>query len=223
VLALVFGSTYSRAGSVVGSKHDISYSGFDPYSDQVCAFCHTPHTANPTVPAPLWNRQTDVAKPYTLYSCATMNTVPGAPNSTISIACLSCHDGTISYFTSFNGYSVNDKHELVNAPGPGGIPDMSSYPNCERCHADIFGTGQPMVSVGTNLADDHPISMTYPTAAQDPFFNLPPDLSKGWPNVPLFAGRVECPTCHKVHDPDNVPFLRVPNTASQLCITCHLK
>ena len=34
---------------------------------------------------------------------------------------------------------------------------------------------------------------------------------------------VQCATCHNVHDNTNVPFLRVNNAASGLCLTCHIK
>jgi len=65
--------------------------------------------------------------------------------------------------------------------------------------------------------------MSYPTPAQDAAFHTPPDPINGWPNVKLFAGKVECPTCHAVHDPGIQPFMRTSNAGSQLCLTCHSK
>lgn len=35
--------------------------------------------------------------------------------------------------------------------------------------------------------------------------------------------RVECATCHEPHNPSNGTFLRVQNTSSNLCTTCHNK
>ncbi len=35
--------------------------------------------------------------------------------------------------------------------------------------------------------------------------------------------RVECSTCHDVHEYTNIPFLRISNSGSALCVTCHLK
>ncbi len=206
--------------SVVGSKHDISSPGMG-YSDQVCAFCHTPHWANRTLDAPLWNRFLDRSKVFTVYQSATMDTVPGSPTNTNSMLCLGCHDGTIGYAV-VNGVTGSDKHDLVNAPGPGGIPDTTSYPNCRRCHGPIYGDPPPNWQ-GLNLSNDHPIAMTYPTPLQDPAFNTPPDPQTGWINVRLYEGRVECPTCHAVHDPGTPPFMRMPNTGSQLCLMCHIK
>jgi predicted CXXCH cytochrome family protein len=190
--------------SVVGSKHDFKTS----ITNDVCAFCHTPHFASTTISAPLWNRKIGNVT-FQMYSSPTIDTaIPGAPGG-VSLACLGCHDSTLA---------GNDKHDLLNAPGPGGMPDLTSYANCDRCHF-----GNTNWRLGTDLRNDHPISMTYPTAAQDVGFFIPPNLLKGWSDVPLYNGKVECPTCHNVHDPSKVPFLRIANTGSALCYKCHNK
>lgn len=220
-------SQVAPAASIVGSRHDLS-TPWDDHSNRVCAYCHTPHLANTEIMggrAPLWNRAIDTTKIFTVYSSGTMNTAPGDPNQSYSILCLGCHDGTISYNAVVNGISYIDKHDLILAPGtgPGRHPDIVTSPNCERCHPDYGGDGHTPKWQGTDLRNDHPIFMTYPTAAQDPKFNLPPNLAKGWPQVPLYNGKVECATCHNVHDPGIVPFLRMSNAASQLCVVCHQK
>lgn len=210
--------------SVVGSRHDLSTVGIDPGSDQPCAFCHTPHSANVDgrlAYAPLWNRHVDFTKTFTVYGSATMNTTPGDPRTSPSILCLGCHDGTLGTAV-VNGYAGSDKHDLVNAPGPGGIPDTSSYPNCRGCHPTIYGDPANEWP-GQDLTNDHPIVITYPTVAQDAAFNTPPDPQSGWTDVPLWNGRVECASCHDVHDPRYTPFLRIQNTSSALCLRCHVK
>jgi predicted CXXCH cytochrome family protein len=63
--------------------------------------------------------------------------------------------------------------------------------------------------------------MKYPTANAS--FKTPPDPQNGWTDIKLFAGKVECPTCHAVHDPTNTPFLRTANGGSTLCLKCHDK
>lgn len=208
------------APQIAGSRHDLSTAG-DPYSDQVCAFCHTPHHANTNVIAPLWNRFVDLNSTFTLYSSATFDSTPLQPQPGISGICLGCHDGTLGTAV-VNGITGSTKHDLVNAPGPGGIPDTTSWPNCERCHPEYYGK-PPAKWSGTDLSDEHPISIAYPTAAIDPAFRVPPDLANGWGDVRLFSGRIECPTCHAVHDPTIVPFLRKANDRSALCLTCHTK
>lgn len=209
------------AGTVVGSRHDLS----TPYTPQVCEFCHTPHNANTNLAGmPLWNRA-ETTQTFQLYGSPTMDTTVSQPRVP-SRLCLSCHDGVNAY-TMVDGYSVSTKHDLV-MPLVGGKPDMTSYPNCERCHTDIYGGGRRTLVLGTDLRNDHPMSMPYPTAAQDPDFNRPPDAAGGWggksPNdVKLYGGFVECGSCHNVHDPSLVPFLRKANSGSLLCLTCHKK
>lgn len=216
---LLAASCPAGAQTVVGTLHDLS-TDVGP-SIQVCVFCHTPHTANMNVVAPLWNRFVDLDQTFVPYSSLTMNTIPGQPTLTISGVCLGCHDGT-SGTAIVNGNTGTTNHDLVNAPGPGGIPDTSSWPNCRRCHGPIYGDPPPRWQ-GTDLSDDHPISMLYPTPAIDPGFETPPDVMTGWDDIPLYDGRVECPSCHDPHDPTMEPFLRVTMADSELCVTCHVK
>lgn len=220
--ACLFAFASLLEAGVKGSKHDISDPAY-PDNGRVCMYCHTPHNANMSFNypnPPLWNRYIDTRKVFQVYSSPTMNTVPGDPQTTISILCLGCHDGTVGSAV-VGGISGSDKHDLV-VGALGERPDMSSIQPCQRCHPDMFGGPAPKWQ-GTDLRDDHPIAMTYPTAAQDPKFNIPPDLVNGWSTVRLYGGRVECPSCHNVHEPANAPFLRMSNVGSQLCIVCHIK
>ena len=229
VLSLVAAS-HAAAQSVVSSKHDFSTST----TNEVCVFCHTPHSANAGVPAPLWNRVVSPAKSFKMYVSDTMDSACAGMPTGPSVACLGCHDGNLAS-TTHGGYTVGDKHDVVNAPGPGGIPDTTTYPSCERCHGAMYGKveswrlGGPKRFTGpVDLSNDHPISMTYPTGAQDPAFNAPPDAVTGWAGsgpsgLRLYSGKVECPTCHNVHNPTIAPFLRATNANSALCLTCHVK
>lgn len=224
---LVLASQASPGASIVGSRHDLSTAS----TPQICEFCHAPHHANDNLPnTPLWNRA-ETTQVFALYGSPTMNTTPVQPGTALSQPgvlsrlCLSCHDG-VNASAVVHGNVVSTKHDLVFPPG-GVMPDMSSYPNCERCHADMYG-GKRTLVLGTNLGNDHPISMPYPTAAQDPAFRTPPSLASGWggtsrSDVKLFGGYVECGSCHEVHDPGIVPFLRKANSGSALCVTCHVK
>ena len=221
---MLFGVCFAHADSTRGSKHDLS-STANADSNQVCLFCHTPHHANNTlsgIQAPLWNRYVDTTKTFIVFSSPTMNTTPGSPSTTVSMLCLGCHDGTVGSAMVF-GVSGSDKHSLINRPNLG---QGSASAACLKCH-NGHNSGLPMtlatMKVGSNLRNMHPIAMTYPTAAQDLAFNQPPDLQKGWTDLKLFVGKVECPTCHAVHDPAIKPFLRKSNNGSALCLTCHLK
>lgn len=214
----------ARAGSISGSKHDLS-STRTVDSNQVCIFCHSPHNANNTlgtINAPLWNRFVDTTKVYTVYSSPTMTTTPSNPTGSISAVCLGCHDGTIGNATVY-GTSGMDKMGLINGPGlhdPEGIVQE----NCPSCHVSLYSNAVKRdVNFGLNLSNMHPIAVPYPTTAQNAAFHQPPNATAGWPDVRLFRGKVECPSCHRVHDPAIVPFLAKANTGSALCLTCHLK
>ena len=213
VIGLVPASAAAQT-SIVGSKHDLSTAA----TPEPCVFCHTPHGASTTLNVPLWNRRNDVTT-FTPYTSKSMDTQCPATPSAYSLACLSCHDGV-----NISG-AMNSKHDLIVGPG-GTVPDTTSNPECARCHPEYYG-GPEVRWIGTDLRNDHPISMTYPTPAQDPDFLTPPDLQKGWGplagDVKLFNGKVECPTCHNVHNPSVKPFLRKSNANDGLCKTCHIK
>lgn len=225
IAGMVLFSTASFGGTVVGTKHDLS-TGTTPW---VCEFCHTPHHANnnPSIAgAPLWNRA-ETTQTFQLYGSATMNAAVGQPGG-ISRLCLSCHDG-VNATTVVHGSAISTKHSLVMGYG-GEVPDSTSYPDCNKCHSNwALPKGLDKIRTpGTDLRDDHPISILYPTPAQDPGLKVPPDLQKGWGgaainDVKLYSGYVECGSCHNVHSNDFAPFLRKSNASSALCLTCHAK
>ena len=236
--------------NVSDSKHNLSRSDGEHVSNnatnEVCVFCHTLHLSNADAnvrDAPLWNRNT-TASVYTVYSSGTMDTTPGQPDGT-SIACLSCHDGTVAL------------DSLINAPGRGGVNGYTLAGNENAAFANdptftlgwtftddgnplaspatMVSFGEPNLVIGVDLSNDHPISMIYPTPAQDPAFNLPPGTAGG-PRVfangiRTFAGdKVQCASCHEPHLGNTSaltkglePFLRVSNQESAICLTCHMK
>ena len=122
---------------------------------------------------------------------------------------------------------------------------------CLACHspeAGFVGAGATdftVFSIGTDLKNDHPVGITYPatngpgTDFQKPartkgsitFFDTNNDSNLGTDEVRIYGGMVECASCH---DPHGVPsagpgsvfkptFLRVTNTGSALCLSCHNK
>ncbi len=237
-----------NAGTVVGSKHDLGTNNeyLDPFGDadtsEVCVFCHTPHGANnqgEMAGAPLWNRRLTDTGSYLMYTSPTMDASCLATPSGVSLACLSCHDVATSSGGDFGAVAAGssgrgDQHELVNPSNTvsaAALNGGAGGASCNACHGEDGrnGTGPwPKLyeewQIGNDLRDDHPISLLYAdTLAGDSFFNTPPDAENGWSDVKLYEGRVECPSCHNPHDPDNVPFLRKSNDGSALCLTCHNK
>jgi predicted CXXCH cytochrome family protein len=156
------------------------------------------------------------------------NPPPQVQPSGVSLVCMSCHDG------------IAAPDRIINAPGSGAnlsgpwygrsaagsghwVMKSGGHGTCALCHDGYPASNRLGAYIGTDLRNDHPVSMVYPTVAQDPAFSAPPHLQKGWSDVPLYSGKVECPTCHNVHDPSKAPFLRIANTGSALCYKCHNK
>lgn len=210
---------------------------------EVCVFCHTPHGADTTVSAPLWNRAVANTAGYTMYSSPTMDSSPSAANMGVSLACLSCHDGTIAF------------DALRNLPGPGGY-DPAPVAGGRNPTGWVWNGGTKTMNGrgitqiaegGTDLSNDHPIAMIY-SAARSPS-STSTDETTGFTaaalngtrlwvtravpgaetiSLPLYGasladGRVQCATCHDPHRKATT-FLRASNNdGSRLCRTCHLK
>jgi len=215
VFLLAIGVAYAGQ-DVRNSKHNLSSAGtLSPYqttsTDRVCVFCHTPHFAA-SGEAPLWNRTLPNTTGYTMYSSATIDmTINGVPQG-VSLACLSCHDGTVAF------------DALVNKPGSGiGAPSGWTW----NTNGNIMTlTTSPSAMVGQDLSNDHPISITYDTT-KDTAFNTLTNGKVG--TLPLYGSaknQVECGSCHDPHQGGagaNPTFLRIANTGSALCLTCHVK
>lgn len=202
---LFTGIAFLAYAGISGSKHDLSNGSLSP-----CIFCHTPHNSR-TDAAPLWNLVNRNVT-YQMYSSPTMsNPSPSAPSG-MSLACLSCHDGSGTIGDGIHHIMTINKPEYMNDA------------NCDKCHPGGSAYSDILLNAITpDLRNDHPISIPYPTSAQDPDFFTPPDMQKGWPDVPFYDGKIECGSCHDPHDPTNTPFLRKSNTGSGLCLTCHNK
>jgi predicted CXXCH cytochrome family protein len=156
--------------------------------------------------------------------------------------CVFCHAPhnaqTIPTAPLWNHQSTNATYTLYSGPGtmnatmgqPGAVSKL-----CLSCHDGTvaignFGTittdthyvtGKSLI--GTNLSNDHPIGFTYDAAlvTADPGLVAPTTVVAA--GLPLFSSKMECSTCHGVHDNTNAPFLRKTNAASALCLTCHIK
>ena len=197
-----------------------------PYT-RVCVFCHTPHNARVTaigVPnAPLWNRDFATDN-YTFYQSGSMDSVTPTQTHIKSKLCLSCHDGTLA----IGGVGVvagqlNYTFEMLGTDG-GKIPAGELGAN----------TGYT-ANLGTDLSNDHPISIVYDDDLSTKDGALRPPGTTAYigmrgkglhPSVPLEPSAiangvpsgnatVECTTCHDPHitstdaTAGNIKFLRL--------------
>ena len=94
----------------------------------------------------------------------------------------------------------------------------------------FMGTISPRKNLGTNLTNTHPIGVLYPTSTR---YNQPdavtgnivdPVETPAGQSAHLEDGRVQCTSCHYAHGSRAAygMFLRVDNTGSALCMTCHI-
>lgn len=121
---------------------------------EVCVFCHTPHGGDSGAAVPIWNRTLGDPNSYTRYSSLGTSTFDAeeAPIGSVTIACLSCHDGTQAI------------DSVLNAPGSGGWTGSAA-----RIGTDFVGSDQTngllaaniVQNLGTDLSNDHPVSMQY--------------------------------------------------------------
>ncbi len=223
------------AGTILGTKHDftglndrvgvVAMPGlaFSDYGSP-CVYCHIPPERNNADSAPLggipgWNRFIPATTRYDLYDSRTLDNKVRTP-SPISLLCLSCHDGTMA--VDMTVFRPNTFRSSEDAALHLRINGADSLMNCGKCHNGEAAHSIEIKHIGTDLQNDHPISMTYAGLThKDPDF-WPPDSTYGFDNgVKLYDGRVECATCHNVHNPDIKILLR--ETADRLCETCHIK
>lgn len=80
-------------------------------------------------------------------------------------------------------------------------------------------------SLGTNLSDDHPVSIRWQHQTPTPeCTNCHPNEGVLGSVLPFYEGFVECASCHDVHNKAPYPkLLRVSLDGSALCLHCHGK
>lgn len=194
LLALAGAATASP--TVIATRHNLSTSGgaVPPVADasqDVCVFCHTPHT-DEKADSPLWNQAAE-SESFGMYSDAMIDLDAEPAPQGVSMACLSCHDGTIG-FDRLNG-------------GRTGAPPMA--PGAQR--AGLLPRTDHPVSVGYNVARDAQFNSTFGVAANElKLF--------GSGNM-----QIECASCHNPHEADRPMFVRRGNAGSGICRTCHMK
>ncbi|WP_043704552.1 hypothetical protein [Leptothrix cholodnii] len=166
-LFLLIGSSVSAG--IADTRHNLGSgpgpAGRNNVSDtaEVCVFCHTPHGADINAPAPLWNKRLGAAGvpagggTYITYDTLQTPSLDGtvAAVGSISMACLSCHDGTQAM------------DNVINAPGSGGVladgggVDGRAYTwaGSSVNAAGRLSSGAGLL--GTDLSNDHPIGIQY--------------------------------------------------------------
>ncbi len=250
-MAAGIADTRHNLGSGGGVNAVNSFSG----TAEICVFCHTPHGADTSASVPLWNKTLAAPASYTTYDTLGTSSLDGAtaPVGSVSLACLSCHDGSQAMDT------------VLNAPGSGATVASYSAGTWTGPAATTTPVGaitNSIVNLGKDLSNDHPVGIQYgggnltaatPAAAtRDPDFKTASNQiingntiwwvdTEATPNgtrqktdmqlytrtVAAIDGGASQPfvECASCHDPHttNSTFLRVSNAGSAVCLACHTK
>ena len=259
---VVMGAVTSLPASaqIASTKHNLGTTpggGVNQFSGtaEICVFCHTPHGADTSAAVPLWNRTLPAPSSFTTYDSLGTSTLDGRTASvgSVSIACLSCHDG------------VTSMSAVINAPGSGTGGNAAWVAGAWTGANQVGGKIAPglITNIGTDLRNDHPIGIQYggggltltsPGAAtRDADFKTATSAvlgsSRVWwvdteatPNgtrqktdmalytrpAGSYTGQTDSEPfveCSSCHDPHttNSTFLRIANSGSAVCLACHVK
>jgi predicted CXXCH cytochrome family protein len=172
-----------------------------------------------------WNTTTEI--------CIVCHTPHNANTSVLNAPLWNHSLSTVATYAMYSSATMNSV---------AGQPDGSSK-LCLSCHdgtvaLENFGgvtSGTHLMTgtalMGTDLSNDHPISITYDAAlatADGGLFN-PTTTQSGLggtiTNTMLIGGKMQCSSCHDVHNGAGTVngLLLKSNAASALCLTCHDK
>jgi hypothetical protein len=177
-----------------------------------CQPCHPPEPSSDVAGAlPLWNHGLRLAA-FALYQEHTLNPLRAQPTGSSKL-CLSCHDGTFGVDTFAGGEGRRFARRTRAAwLSPAHHPVSVRYDSELAAMHDLFDPAFADSGLGGTIESD---------LLQD--------------------GRVECSTCHDVHQlsdgttcegcpelrhagvPEQAAYLRQGNLLSALCLTCHDK
>ena len=160
LILLDIGSAHAGISS---TKHNLGTTGTQANhltagTGEVCVFCHTPHGSDTSAPAPLWNKTLPAGASFTTYATLGTTSLEAAQATigSVSLACLSCHDGTQAM------------DNMINAPGSGGYNVGGAVPagNTWTSGAGATQTNGTLnagvvANIGKDLRNDHPVSIQY--------------------------------------------------------------
>jgi predicted CXXCH cytochrome family protein len=220
---------------IAGGPHDLSGGSAlrntnTTIDGQTCIFCHTPHGGSNSIP--LWNRRAPTGAAYQLYTSSTSDVTTTAAQvaASVSGACLSCHDGTIAMdvLADVNGLAFGPAVAFTRQGTA-----KATYAAGTAGANNVMSGGLPFL--GTDLRNDHPVSVVYETARAATASEFVTQVVNGAKitvgatnPVPLFGSSaanatIECASCHNPHNNSLGNFLRKSNTGSAICLSCHIK
>lgn len=155
----VFGSAPALAAGITDTKHNLSTSGTGVNkmaaggTAEICVFCHTPHGSDTSAVVPLWNKKLGDPATYTTYNSLGTSSLDGstAPVGSVSLACLSCHDGSQALNVMINAPGSNGY--VVGGAVVGAMEGVNQTSNMLKAGL--------ITNLGTDLRNDHPVGIQY--------------------------------------------------------------
>jgi hypothetical protein len=217
---------------IEGSIHDFSTNSSWNSRKGVCSPCHSAHHTADVQIAPLWSHGIS-AGPFIPYDSPSFDAGPNQPGGH-SLACLSCHDGTVAINQSLSG-------AISGSAGPIYIDSGAQIgPDLHNTHPISFVYDSALAANDGGLEDPSVYTIGSPKSAltvQTP--PVPPSWSgtsltgKTIDEALLHGGKMECSSCHDVHkqegsSPSSGILARISGNdadgrGSTLCRTCHIK
>ena len=154
---LMVASTAAMAG-IFNTKHNLGSTGINAASnysgtEEICVFCHTPHGGDSSAAVPLWNRHLDPTGFQTYDQQGTTTLDAKVENiGSVSVACLSCHDGTQAM------------DALINEPGSGTVvPGFHNgkWSGQAKSTEGRIAFPNTVTNLGKDLTNDHPVSVQF--------------------------------------------------------------
>ena len=199
-------------------------------TDQVCIFCHTPHSATPDTP--LWSRPDPATASFPLYAqpLVIAGTLGGDPSGQVtrsqytnadpsaypngaSRLCLSCHDGVTAIGILRDNTTINmlGGSNLNDFSSPAVIDLSTSHPTSFVYDGNVLADLITFYGAGTYILPDTADAVDTPLDGQN---------------------RMQCTTCHDPHNDTELdggglpPFWRQTSVVftdeyDDVCNACH--
>jgi hypothetical protein len=158
-MACFFLTVSAIGADITSTKHNLSSPGLSNQrqtheTDQVCIFCHTPYGSDTPTASPQWNKSLPGSTSFSIFNTtptfqATLANGKNLTVGSVSLACLSCHDGTQAM------------DNVINAPGSGAYNLAGTVPNGWVWNGSATLMPGALANIATDLKNDHPVGVLY--------------------------------------------------------------
>jgi hypothetical protein len=142
-----------------GTKHNLASAGHGSSkqaveAEQVCIFCHTPFGSDAKAATPLWNKSLPGTTSFAIFNTtptfsATTSSGKSLTVGSVSLACLSCHDG------------AQAMDNVINAPGSGAYNLAGTVPSGWVWNGSATMMPGAITQIAADLKSDHPVGVLY--------------------------------------------------------------